>query len=451
MFTPFLIKNKFAGLAIASSIILLLGNATVAVAQQSISLGSVTDAVALALKSNPTYNVYQAQVRQAQQNYGAQLGTLLPQLSGSFSGTDNLHLAVTPIPGILIGQPGTTYYAQFGKAYTYNTGLTLSADVFNWQNILQTGIAKGNIALNQLQQNLFKQTLTEQVARAYFTALVAKASLAIANRDEALADTLKTLSQQRFAEGAADALAVNQSAINYNNIEQNKLQSQQLYNTADANLRVLLGVANGASLQLAQSMDVPISQSKVLTDDIALGADNNVAVARQQYQQATRQRKAQWAAGLPKLSATFYVGGQQYHDDFTVDLHPDAFSAYRYIGINLTVPLFTGLSNWHKYKSAQEGEYISKNKLDDTERQTAINDALLLQNQQDYTRMLRSAEANYNLYSQNLKLNAQKYAEGVIALDVYLKAFDDYLKAENNYLTLASQLFAVKATLISRQ
>ena len=76
------------------------------------SLGEVFTA---AIKHNPNQAVYRLQIKQAQYNYKASKGFMYPNASASFNGTDNLHLAVTPIPGILIGKPGTTFYAQFGK------------------------------------------------------------------------------------------------------------------------------------------------------------------------------------------------------------------------------------------------------------------------------------------------------------------------------------------------
>src|SRR5471030_524411 len=91
----------------------------------TVRINSLSDVFTAAIKHNPTQAVYQLQIKQAQYNYKASKGYLYPNASASFNGQDNLHLAVTPIPGILIGQPGTTFYAQFGKKYTYNTGVTL--------------------------------------------------------------------------------------------------------------------------------------------------------------------------------------------------------------------------------------------------------------------------------------------------------------------------------------
>src|ERR1700744_2002287 len=161
----------------------------IALAQtDTIRFSSLADIINTAIAKNPTQAVYQLQIKQAQYNYKASKGFIYPSASAAFNGTDNLHLAVTPIPGILIGQPGTTFYAQFGKKYSYNTGVTLGQDIVDWQSIFQSEVAKGNVKLNKLQQDSYVQNLKEQVAKLYFSTLVAKASLRISRQDSVYAD-----------------------------------------------------------------------------------------------------------------------------------------------------------------------------------------------------------------------------------------------------------------------
>jgi outer membrane protein len=83
--------------------------------------------------------------------------------------------------------------------------------------------------------------------------------------------------------------------------------------------------------------------------------------------------------------------------------------------------------------------------------QSQINDRLLFKNHGDYLIMVRASADNFGLYAANLRLDKQKYEEGVITMDVYQRAFQDYLTAENTYMNNLSQLLSVKATILSRQ
>jgi len=413
----------------------------------TVRINSISEAFTKAIQHNPTQAVYKLQIQQAQYNYKAAKGFMYPNASASFNGTDNLHLAVTPIPGILIGQPGTTFYAQFGKKYTYNTGVTLGQDLVDWQSIFQAEIAKSNIKLNELQQDSYVQNLKEQVAKLYFSVLIARSSLNLAKQDSVYADSLLRLSKQRLKQGITDAIAVNQADINYNNVLQSKAQSQQLYHQGIENLKILLGEKPVNELVLSENIEL----TKLSLDADKLGTDRNLEVYQQQVQIADIQRKSQRSVAYPKLSATAFFGGQEFRDSFGLSLANNAFSGYRYIGLNLSVPLFTGFTNSNKYQSAVVQKQIAEVQYKYALQQSAINDRLLVKNLDNYAEAVKASGNSFRLYGSNLQLNKQKYQEGILSMDAYLRVFQDYLMAENAYLNNLSQLLSTRATILSRQ
>jgi outer membrane protein TolC len=426
-----------------------LGEVEAQVKPDTVTIGSLQQAVSIALKNNPTQAVYLQQIRQAQYNYKATKGVFYPNASAAFNGTDNLHLAITPIPGELLGgAPGTTYYAQFGKKYVYNTGVTLTQNIFDWQAVLETKIADNNLRLTESQQVSYVQSMKEQVARTYFSVLIAKTSLKIIATDQLVADSLVTLARQRLQEGTGDALSVNQAVINENNVLQNKAQSQQLYDQGLENLKILLGT--DPTKEIIFSAGGP-TDSLIQTGLVPLGTDKNLDVYRQQVAVAELQSQAQRSAAYPSLSASAYLGSQQFRNDFGMSFDNGAWTGYRYIGLNLSIPLFTGLSNTYKYKSAETQKSITQLQYDNATQQSEINDRLLIKNHNDYLDMVKASSDNFELYGVNLQLNKQKYQEGILTMDIYLKAFQDYLTAENTWLNNLSQLLSVKATLFSRQ
>lgn len=413
----------------------------------TVRINSLSEVFNKAIQHNPTQAVYKLQIQQAQYNYKAAKGFMYPSATASFNGTDNLHLAVTPIPGILIGQPGTTFYAQFGKKYTYNTGITLGQDLVDWQSVFQAEIAKSAVKLNELQQDSYVQSLKEQVAKLYFSVLIAKSSLNLAKQDSIYADSLLRLSKQRLKQGITDAIAVNQADINYNNVLQSKAQSKQLYDQGIENLKVLLGEKPANELALSENIELTL-----LSGDVdKLGTDRSLEIYQQQVQIADIQRKSQRSVAYPKLSASAFIGGQQFRDNFGLSLANNAFSGYRYIGINLSVPLFTGFTNSNKYQSAVVQKQIAEVQYNNALQQSTINDRLLVKNFNNYAGAVRASGNSFRLYGSNLQLNKQKYQEGILSMDAYLRVFQDYLTAENAYLNNLSQLLSTKATIISRQ
>ena len=414
----------------------------------TVKLSSLSAVIDAAVMNNPTQAIYREQIKQAKFDHKASSGFFFPQAAANFNGTDNLTLAVTPVPGELFGQPGKTIDAQFGKHYVYNTGITINQSIFDWTSVMQAKIARDHIRLTELQQNAYIQTLKEQVARYYYTALIAKTALSINSLDEKLGSSVVLLTGQRLLEGSTDRIALNQAQINANSILQNKWQSQQLYDQSVENLKILLGKDAASEIALVETLN---TDSLVRADIIPVGADRSLDVFRQQANIAVLQSKSQRSLAYPKISASAYFGGQQFRDDFGLSFSQNSWKSYSYVGLGINIPIFTGFSNTNKYRSALAQQQVARLQFDNAQQQSLINDHLLLKNYSDYRQIVTASYASFKLYGENLKLSEQKYKEGLVSLDVYQKAFQDYLAAENVYLNNLSVLLSTQSTIISRK
>ena len=417
-------------------------------APDTLRLVNLDSTITYALKNNPTQSVYQLQVIQSNLNLKAAKSIIFPRITGSINGQDNIHLPVTPIPGELIGKPGTTYYAQFGKKYAYNSGITLEKDLFDWQNFFTAKIAEGNYKLGKAQQDSYTQDLREQVAKLYFSLLVARHALETARNDEAVADSVASLAKQKLDEGNTDAITYNIALINLNIVRQNLAQSRQLCDQDIENLKIILGASAGTELIIEQHLD---TNHLPAFKNINLLADKSLEAYRQQFETAGIQVKVQRSIFLPKLTLITFFGAQQYRNDFGLSLNNRAWSSERFIGLNLSVPIFTGFNTLNKYKSAIVAQSITKVQYEAAVNKSAINDRLTIKENADLTASVSASEQNYRLYAQIVCFNRQKFTSGLISLDSYLKAFQDYLTAENTLLTNLSQLYANQATILSRQ
>lgn len=415
---------------------------------QTVNLSSLEEVLLKAVKNNPRQVVYQQRIQQSIYNHKASKGLLLPNASGTFSGNNNLSLGVTPVPGELVGRPGTTFYAQFGQKYNYNLGFDVSQSLFNWQSVLGIKIAQKNIDLSKTTQASFVQNLKEEVARIYLTTLLAKRSLDIANKDEILADSLVMLAKQRFQEGTTDMIALSTSLVNYNNIKKNKAKSQRLYDHGVESLKLLLGEDPLCNLEFSEDIKSNRSADFLNPD---LGEDHRLDVYKEQYLLTDLQSKYQRAVAYPKLFVSTYIGAQQYRNDFGLSLNNNAWSGYRYLGVNLFVPIFTGFANSNKYKSSIVEKDIARQQYTIAQLESEMNDRVNIKNFENSHLVMQASEENFVLYTRILHLNRQKCEEGLISMEAFLKIFLEYLDAENTYLNDLGQLFSFKAVLISRQ
>jgi outer membrane protein TolC len=415
---------------------------------ESLILSSLDYALNLGIQSNPSYAVYKEQTQVALYNLRTARSTWMPSLSGTLSGQDNTHLAVTPIPGILLGKPGTTYNAQFGAKYNYVAGLILQKDLLSWQNYLQIKLAGGNLKLTEVQSEAYLQSLKEQIVKLYFSVLVSKYSLSLGEENRKIADTLVNLSKLKLDQGSSDAINYNLSQINLNTVIQNLAQSQELLDQATENLKILLGEKGNRELILSENLTM--DSAKYLGNS-PLQNDKNLETYKQEVFISDIQSKIQKSAFLPRLSFQTYLGATQFRNDFGFSIHSNNWSKTSYLGLSLSIPFFTGFGTLNKYRSSMSQFSISKIQYEAAIHQSQINDELILKADRDLLHMVNASKTGYLLYKNNIGLNKLKFNEGLISLDIYLKSFQDYINSENVFLNNLSNYFSNKATLISRQ
>jgi outer membrane protein len=398
-------------------------------------------------KDNPTQRVYALNVQKAKIDHSTSRSFLYPAVGGSFNGQDNLHLAVTPVPGELIGQPGTTFNVQFGKHYTYGTGLSATENVFNWTAVFDARITANAVVLNQAQAASYEQTLKEQTAHDYYALLVASAAMDVAREDHELADSLVSFASRRLAEGLSDVSALNLARIDAGNVKVNLAQSRLLYEQAMENLCLLLGRRTGDSLLVMETLDIRAEPAAAI---FALGPDRNLDVYRLQWESAALEHRQRQTVFYPTLALDGYYGVQQFRDDFGLSFKPGAWNNYSYIGLSLNLPLFTGFSNLGRWKSAGLSEQVAALQYDNARLQSQNGDVLLQRQYKEYLEMTRVSREGFLLYGHNLELARQKFSEGLLAMDGYLKVFEDYLGSENGYLNNISNLLSTQAAILAR-
>lgn len=432
---------------IVSVMWLLLGFTATAQPNNYGNINDLEDLWQLALQQNSTQQVYALQKQKAEADHKAAQGFYYPQVGAIFNGQDFFKLATTPIPGELLGMPGEKVPVQFGTQYQYNTGISVSKGLFDWQQRFQAKTAKENIALADAQQEAFEQNLKTQLAQHYFSWQVANSSAIIFIKDLELADSILQLTKQKFSEGLIAITPVNKAQIDYNNVQQNIYQSEELKQQAWHNIKKLAGMdaEDGLTLQPVSNLE---SMYAIVPE---LGMDKNLLIYPHNIAVSELQSKAAKAAFYPDLSLSFYTGFQQFRDNFGMSFKSGAWSNYTYLALNLNVPVFTGFATKNKLRSTGIQKEITEVQYEDAKQQSALSDSTLTTSFSNYFGMTATSKKTFELFGQNMELARQQYVQGLISLDRYLESFEDYLSAENLYLNNLSNLLMLQASIIARK
>ena len=416
-------------------------------AGQNVSLGSIGEAIELALEKNIDFQNYLLNQEKADLAYKQAKSYQMPTISGSFSGQYNIDLAATPLPDFSSEDPEATVIRQIGLEYNYNAGIVIYQDLFNRGNKLNSSVAKLSLEMDRVSSNMYRDLLKEQVSVYYYTALISERAIEIGREDVKSAESIYHLTSDKFDQGLVDLITLNSSKINLNTVRQNLNANKQLEIQSITELKKLFGMLPVDSLSLTNTVDYLLPEvytSEQLSDNLL--AKN----AELQLRQADAFLKVSQSALLPTLSFNSYFGRQQFRDDFGLSLNNDNWTNYSYLSLNLSVPIFSGFNTSRNIAKSKIDHTMAVNERLKAEQQTSLDDQRLIA---DYNISLQDAKykfETYKLYDENQTLTFQKYEEGLISLDSYLKVFQDYIKAENAYLNSMSKVYTYYSQILPR-
>ncbi len=415
---------------------------------QDVTIGSVEEAIELALEKNLDFRNYLINQEKAGLDYKQAKSHRLPIVNGTFNGQRNIDLATTILPAeIFGGEPGQTVETQFGQNFNYNAGITIYKELFNREDVLNKKLSKLNMDLEEVSRETFEELLKEQVSLYYYSALIAKRAIVTAEKDLETAINVQELTEQKFEEGLIDAISFNYAKINYQSVKQNLIANKQLESQSRTELKKLFGMRPDESLTLSSDFDYFLPQ---LYSTDQLGSNLQIRSASLQLMQAETKVKISQSSLLPTLNVNTYLGRQQFRDDLGLSFSNDAWSNYSYLAMNLSIPIFNGLNNRRNIKKSKLDQEMAINEKMKVEQFALLEDQQLIE---DYKLSLEDAKSSletYQLYEENQLLTFQRFEEGLISLDSYLNVFEDYIKAENSYLNSMSKVYAYYSQIIPR-
>ncbi len=415
---------------------------------QNVKVHSLDEAISIAQEGNLDLQNLILEAQKAELEQKQAKSYRMPTITGSFGGQRNMELATTPLPAeIFGGEPGQIVNAQFGQEYTYNAGITISKQLFNRESVIQSKLSSMNADFVDFERATFHELLEEQITLYYYTALLAKRALVIGEQDLESAETIVELSRDKFDQGLSDAISLNTATINANAVKQSVNANKYLENQCTSELKKLLGLRPEDELLLTETIAYSLPESISLNE---LRGSAALKSSQLEVKQADMKVKLSQSSLWPTASISSYHGKQQFRNDFGLSFDNNAWTDYSYLSLNLSVPIFSGFTNRRSIKKSKFDFQKAQNEHEKDEIYQQLDDLRLVSDYQISLEDAVSAMDSYQLYAINKDLTYQKFNEGLVSLDQYLKTFEDYLKAENTYLNMLSKTYSYYSQLYPR-
>lgn len=311
---------------------------------QAVAL-SISNAIDMALCGNPSTRAAWAQAHQQAAALGVAESAWLPDITGS-GGIQRSFGPHQDDSGIITSTDQTTRDAAVNLTWTLYDFGNREGRIRSARHLLDAAAATASSAT--------QQTILS-VVQTYYGVVAADAGLAAAQATESTAQRSWDIAKTLREGGVATLADVLQAQTAYEQAVLTRVQAAQNAQISRGALAVAMGLTADQPLKLAAEpvpAEVPALSAR-MEDLMAEAARQrpDLAAARAQVEAAVADVSVARAAGRPTISIG---GGRSYIDQTAVAGESGALSQkYNQIGINVSIPIFTGFSVTYGVRQAQ--------------------------------------------------------------------------------------------------
>jgi outer membrane protein TolC len=429
---------------------LFFATAAFAQEQKTVHAFSLADAVSYAQKNN-------VQVKNTLLDIDIQIQTnkeiasaALPTIGSNLSATNFLTIPTSLLPGqIFGGAPGTFIPVQFGTKYNSTYGVNFNQILFDGQVFIALQARATSLEWKRKNAALTEENIKANIYKIYYQLSASKTQLNILDANIERLQKLANDAAIMYKNGFAEKLDVDKVNVQLNNLQTEKLKANNSVTIGFMGLKMLMGMPVKDSLVLT---DI-INESNLSTD--VLYEDTFEYSVRKDFQYLTTiQKLSQYNIKRYQLSylPTITVNGA-----YTKNAQRTKFDFFEkngnwfetsLIGLNINLPLFTGMSRVAKVNKAKlELQQVDnqmaalKNNIDNELSQAKLNYMSSVATVNFQKKNMQLAE---NVYSQTKK----KFEAGTGSNTEISAAQADLVAAQNNFMNALYAALIAKVDLL---
>jgi outer membrane protein TolC len=424
--------------------------ATFAQEQKTVHAFSLADAVEYAQKNN-------VQVKNTLLDIDIQLQTnreiaaaALPSIGSNLSATNFLTIPTSLLPGqIFGGAAGTFIPVQFGTKYNSTYGVNFNQILFDGQVFIALQARATSLEWKKKNAALTEENIKANIYKIYYQLSASKTQLNILDANIERLQKLANDAAMMYKNGFAEKLDVDKVNVQLNNLQTEKLKASNSVTIGFMGLKMLMGMPVKDSLVLTDIID----ESNLSTD--VLYEDNFEYGIRKDFQYLTTiQKLSQYnikryqLSYLPTITmnGAYTKNAQRTKFDF-FDKNGNWFET-SLIGLNINLPLFTGMSRVAKVNKAKlelkqvDNQMVAlKNNIDNELSQAKLNFMSSVATVNFQKKNMQLAE---NVYSQTKK----KFEAGAGSNTEISAAQADLVAAQNNFMNALYAALIAKVDLL---
>lgn len=369
---------------------------------------TLEQALEIALSENPTIKIADQEIEIKRYAKQGTYASLYPQIDATAQ-----YQRVIEKQTMSMDFGGQTQSIKVGSDNSFNGGVTAAMPIVNAQLWTSLKISALDVELAVEKARSSRLDMVEQVAKAYYSALMAKESLSLYKRvyDNAVENNKNV--KKKYDVGSVSEYDLITSNVSVQNAIPNVFEAENSVTLTLWQLKALLGIDLQKNIDVAGSlMDYEAAMSYGY-DLAQLNLEDNSTmkqfdIQEQQLQKALKLTKM---ANVPTLSinAAYLYTALGNDGKFFVR---DAWNPYSYAGVQLNIPIFAGNSKRAATRQARLNLSNIQLQRENTERQLRVAIVQYINNMDTSVKQFHSANATVEQAQRGYDISVKRYEIG---------------------------------------
>lgn len=311
--------------------------------QQGVLHLDLKTCIKIAHDNNPTLKIANLEIQRVDYAKKEAIGSLLPNVSATGQYTNNIMKSVMFMPASMRTMMNGASYMEIGYKNSYTGTVSASLPIINfslWENIKAK---QGQIDLILEQSRSSNIDMSKSVKDAYYSILLAKASLKVINQSIDNANEVLKTTKTGFEHGTTSEYDYLKAQVQVNSLTPNLISAKSGVELAELQLKMLLSLPENQAIEITETLEDYQEDISLLEDYSSQKAYTNNSELRQLDLQISNMQhtlKMTKYQHIPTLSGFGQYVYQTQAEDFKFNDYNWVSSAA--IGLQLNIPIFSG-------------------------------------------------------------------------------------------------------------
>jgi outer membrane protein TolC len=393
------------------------------------------DAVSIGMKQNRDIEVARLDREMAGQKVREAWSEVFPHISSNFTYTRSLKPTVMFFPDIFNGT-GQTTTIEVSQDNAAVASLNLNQTLFKLSAI--AGIRASSL-VRKISEESYRQVCADvesRIRKAYYDALIAGEKLRLIEQSIARWEQSRRDTKALFRQGIAADIDTLKAYLSVENLKPDLIRAQSGISIASTRLKTAIGVDQGSELVLSDSLVFREAAAPIGVDAAyaeALEKRPDVRGLGLQVKAEGEQITAARSEGFPLLSAFGQLDAQTQFDDGT-ELSDTRWPVSSSIGLQLSLPIFSGFGTSSKVAQARIGQLQTKTRFEELKNQVRADVEVRLATLLETRKRIDVQSKTIAVAERSYRITRLRFREGIGS---QLELTDSELQlntAKNNYL-----------------